>query len=146
MSCIQKWLIAIIQIKIVNCNNAYKSCHLQLFAYKSFHAILRFFASTSTFDNKLRSPLSFRHPTRSTACQCPYAKEIKVNWAKNYQVRAVFLDEVKILEQNPLEQNSDFQRFGIKFNFRDKGPIDLSNFYFILRQRIQQNYYNHYFP
>ena len=43
-----KWSITIVQMKAVNYNNAYNSCHLQCFAhnsYLSFDAILRFLSS-----------------------------------------------------------------------------------------------------
>ena len=43
--CLQKCSIALMQIKVVNCNNAYTCCHWQFYkyySYCSFDAILRF--------------------------------------------------------------------------------------------------------
>ena len=42
---------------------------------------------------------------------------------KNDRVRAVFVEEVKILENKPFAQNRDFRRFGGNFDFHVTGPI-----------------------
>ena len=46
-----------------------------------------------------------------------------MNWAKNDRVRAVFVEEVKILENKPFAQNRNFRRFGGNFDFRGTGLI-----------------------
>ena len=46
-----------------------------------------------------------------------------MNWAKNERVRAVFVAEVKIPENEPFRQNHDFRHFGGNFDFYGTGPI-----------------------
>ena len=46
-----------------------------------------------------------------------------MNWTKNDRVRAVFVEEVKILENKPFAQNRDFRRFGGNLDFHGTGPI-----------------------
>ena len=62
-----------------------------------------------------------------------------MNWAKNERVRAVFVAEVKIPENEPFRQNHDFRHFGGNFDFYGTGPIlklmsdpDCRNFQLIL--------------
>ena len=43
--------------------------------------------------------------------------------AKNERVRAVFVAEVKIPENEPFRQNRDFRRFGENFDFDRVGSI-----------------------
>ena len=49
----------------------------------------------------------FPHPTCRITCRCTYAKN-EVNWAKNDRVRAVFVDNVKTLENKSFTQNRNF--------------------------------------